>query len=137
QLVDVYLAGGGAGNVWEATLLYSTVENGDFPQLAIQTPVAFFGTDRKSVLDSVKRFYAAHGDVSTTFFDSAVAGDGAVFMSVLVYQPATVLAEIARVDAPAITAEEVDTLDDVDFTVLERAPPWVRVDTYAKRKERV
>lgn len=86
QLIDAYLAGGGAGGVWLMTLLFSTVEAGNFPNLADQNVRVFWALDAATIAAKVTAFWAEVPAAIATFMDSAAGGAGATWITVLIYE---------------------------------------------------
>lgn len=88
QLLDVYLAGGGAGAVLSSSLYYSTLEDGKYPDLLGQRVKVLFGYDVTSLRAAVAAFYASLGPADrTTFADSIGVGAGNVWVTIIIYQP--------------------------------------------------
>ena len=103
QLVDIYVAGGGAGGVFQATILYSTVEATHFPPLVDQNVKVFQAPDPQTEKTKIAAFLALPTTDRITFADKVAAGAGALWVDLLVYTRVVLLldAELAlRGDAP-------------------------------------
>jgi hypothetical protein len=88
RLVEVNVAGGGAGGVLQATIFYTTDTSANFPLVSDQLVRVFWGPDRQTVFDKLEAFYAGlPEDARTTFVDKVTMGDGIVWVDVVVYEP--------------------------------------------------
>jgi hypothetical protein len=85
QLVEIALAGGGAGGVLQATIYYSTEEDGIFPPLDEQHIRVFFASDWFTMKGQLATFYATVDVDRTTFVEKVAQGAGIQWVDLIVY----------------------------------------------------
>lgn len=123
QLVEIALAGGGAGGVLQATIYYSTEEDGLFPPLDEQNIRVFFASDRKTMADQIAGFYATTDVDRTTFVEKVAQGDGIQWVDLIVYTLGVGLALLVA-DAPDVGAPSFVRGEPISFeghrTVMAR-----------------
>lgn len=85
QLIEIALAGGGAGGVLQATIYYSTTEDGNFPPVADQHVRVFFASDRETMRVKIEDFYLTVPVDRTTFVEKVAQGDGIQWIDLIVY----------------------------------------------------
>jgi hypothetical protein len=89
ELVDISVSGGGAGNVFELVILYKLPTEGEtliFPLVADQFPEIGFGPDRTTMNASVNRLFTGEPANILNFWSTACAGDGAIWMTILIFE---------------------------------------------------
>lgn len=90
QLVDLSIAGGGAGNVFQATIFYRTPEESDvfaYPLVSAQSVFMAFGTDPNNNAGALNRFLLANAAATLNVWATGCAGDGAIWCECLIYEP--------------------------------------------------
>lgn len=127
ELVEIALAGGGAGGVLQATIYYSTAEETTFPPLVDQLVKVVFGSDRKTIFDKLAAFYADPDVDRTTFVEKVSQGDGIQWVDLIVYT--------LTPRGPALLAEEGSTAPEAGITG-PGASPNVKVTDFAARDAR-
>lgn len=125
QLIDAYLTGGGAGGAYMVALLFSTLESGNFPNLADQHAAIVFGPDPHTLQTKVNAFLAAHPGVQWTFIDLAAAGAGGLFAELIIWQNATTTSfALTERDIEALALSDLEHIQkgEADFAgMLSRA----------------
>jgi hypothetical protein len=129
ELVEIALAGGGAGGVLQATIYYSTAGETTFPPLVDQHVKVIFGSDRKTVFDKLAAFYADPDVDRTTFVEKVAQGDGIQWVDLIVYT--------LTPRGPGLLAEDGNTAPDgAGITAPAAAPPEAQTDFTARDARR-
>lgn len=131
QLVEIQLVGAGAGGLWQMTLIYSTTEAGNWPNLADQNVRVFGAPDRATMKTKLVDFYDDTPVDRTTFVEKGAAGAGAYFVDVIVYTLDEEAFNALMVDADEVEAKERPVIP------APAEPTHEALDAELRRRERV
>jgi hypothetical protein len=93
QIVDLNIAGGGAGNVYMVDVIYrlpQLVDDAPFPRLADQIVAIGFGSEARAMVVSSSRWLDAFPDATLNFWTEACSGDGAAWVTLYMFDPGDV-----------------------------------------------
>jgi hypothetical protein len=124
QLVDINLAGGGAGNVYMVELCYRVPPPGDvaFPAVSDLNVVAGFGPNKSTNNTSLNRWTVANPTATLEFWAEGCSGDGAEWLTLLVYVPG--------IGGLGLLARQAGGGGDENTALTLRAPPPERVNPF-------
>ena len=138
QLIEIVLAGAGAGGIFQATIYYSNQEDGNYPPLVDQHVNVFGAQDFATMNVLIQRFYTTVAVDRTTFVEKAGAGAGAYWIDVIVYTLGEDDALAAMVDADEVLARPVvlPALELDPETMQARATAEIQRRARARRRRK-